>query len=104
LAVLALAVQVGFVLARPRPREPWWAVGATFALFAFFLSDPVWEGNLGAATRVLLPLTLAFNVLVPRTRRGLIVLVLGNLTVLSAANALRPGPQSYEPAFEGGVT
>jgi hypothetical protein len=104
LAVLALAVQVGLILGRPRPREPWWAVGASFALFAFCLSDPVWEGNLGAATRVLLPLTLAFNVLAPRTRRGLVLLLVGNLTVLSATEALRPHPRSVEPVFAGGVT
>ena len=104
LVALSLAVQVGFVVARPRPREPWWAIGAPFALFALCLGDPVWEGNLSAAARVLLPLTLAFNLLVPRTRRGLVLLLAGNLTVLSAATALRPLPRSYEPVFDGGVT
>jgi hypothetical protein len=53
---------------------------------------------------VLLPLTLAFNLLVPRTRRGLALLLAGNLTVLSAAIALRPQPRSQERVFEGGVT
>ena len=104
LAVVALAVQVGLVLGRPRPREPWWAAGAPFALFAFLLGDAVWEGNLGAATRVLLPVTLAFNVLAPRTRRGLILLLVGNLTVLSATHAMRPMQRSVEPVFAGGVT
>jgi hypothetical protein len=41
----------------------------------------VWEGHPGAATRVLLPLNLAFNALAPRTRAGLALLLLGNLTV-----------------------
>ena len=94
LAMVSLAVQVGFVLARPRLREPWWAVGATFALLAFFLGRPVWEGFPGASTRVLLPLTMAFNVLAPRTRRGLALLLAGNLMVLSAPGALHTLPRS----------
>ncbi len=43
----------------------------------------MWEGFPGAATRVLLPLNLAFNVLVHRTRAPLAWLLLGNLTVCS---------------------
>lgn len=84
LATLAIATQVGFVLARPRPRELWWRVAAPFALTAFVLGWAVWEGMPGAATRVLLPLALAFNVLVPRTRLGLVLLLAGNVSAYSA--------------------
>jgi hypothetical protein len=53
------------------------------------LGDAVWEGYPGAASRVLLPMQLAFNVLVPAGRGWRIVLVLGNLTLLSAPAALQ---------------
>jgi hypothetical protein len=83
--MLAIATQGGFMLARPRPRQPWWLIGIAFALLAICLGPPVWEGFPSSSSRVVLPLTLAFNVLVPRTRAGLALLLAGNLTVLSAA-------------------
>jgi len=54
------------------------------------LGTAVWEGFPGAAVRVLLPMQLAFNVLVPRTRRWLAVLLLGNLSLLCATDFLQP--------------
>jgi hypothetical protein len=63
--VVALAVQWGFFAFRWRPGERWWRIGAMFALMMVFLATPVWEGYPGASTRVLLPMTLAFNLLVP---------------------------------------
>ena len=101
--VLSLGTQVGFLLSRRRLAEPWGRVGAVFALFTLTLGWPVWEGNLSAATRVVLPMTLAFNVLVPRTRRGLVLLLVGNLTVLSVLGAFRPLPRATE-SFAGDVT
>ena len=58
-----------------------------------FLGTAVWEGFPGAATRVLLPLNLAFNVVVHRTRASLAWLLLGNLTVLAGLLALRDVPR-----------
>ena len=83
LTTLALAVQAAFLLSRPQPGDLWWRLGAAHAVLLLFLGPAVWEGEPGAAARVLLPLHLAFNVLAPRARRGLLLLVLGNLTVFS---------------------
>ena len=58
-----------------------------------FLGEAVWEGYPGAASRVLLPMTLAFNVLVPRGAKWWLLLLLGNLTVLSSGDLNRP-PES----------
>ncbi|MDI1320248.1 MAG: hypothetical protein PSW75_08660, partial [bacterium] len=58
------------------------------ALLMIFLGDAVWEGYPGAASRVLLPMQLAFNILVPRSRGWTLVLLLGNLTLLAAPTAL----------------
>ncbi len=84
LATLGLTVQAGFILTRWRRfNEAWWRVGAAYAGLMLLLGPAVWEGHPGAATRALLPLTLAFNVLAHRTRAILAWLVLGNLGVFA---------------------
>ncbi len=102
-AVIALVTQAGFLFARPKPADPWWRLGAPFALLLMLLGDAVWEGEPSAAARVVLPLTLAFNVLAPRSGRGLALLVAGNLTLLSAASLLRV-PQLEQTVFGRGIT
>lgn len=103
-AVLALGTQTALVLLRPRPSQVWWRIGAAFAVLGIFLGWSVWESSPSAAPRALLPLTLAFNLLAPRGRRGLLLLLLlGNLTVLSAFDIVRssPGEQTF---FQAGLT
>ena len=95
LAVLGVTVQMIFFLARWRPRELWWRVGASFAVMAVFLAKPVWEGYPGAFTRVLLPMALAFNLLVPRGRAWLPVLIAGNLSVLAGFNEFSPPAREF---------
>lgn len=99
-AVLATAIALGvqwlFFALRWRPGERWWRVGAAFAGMMIFLAVPVWEGYPGAATRVLLPMTLAFNVLVPRGLKWLPVLLLGNMTVASSVFEFSPPHDFYK--------
>jgi hypothetical protein len=90
--LVALSVQFGFLAIRVRPREIWWRVGASFGLLMAVLGPAVWEGFPGAAPRVLLPMQLAFNVLVPRGWKWLPVLILGNLSLLVAPNVLEALP------------
>ena len=82
--VIASTIQVAFIVSRPAPGIVWWRIGCVFAIFWGVLGFPVWESTPSAAARAVLPLTLAFNVLVPRSARGLAVLIAGNLTILSA--------------------
>lgn len=108
LAVVALTVQAAFLLARWRPGEVWWRVGLGSAVLFLFISQPVWEGHPGAATRVLLPMTLAFNLLVPRGRAWLAVLVAGNLSVFASVAEFKPPVRDFltvegEPALVAGV-
>ena len=92
--LVAIGAQVGFVLARPRLTSPEWRIGATFAVLSLFLSWAMWDDTPAPVARYLLPLTFAFNRLVPSGRRGLVILALGNLSVLAAPSLIRP------PAFE----
>jgi hypothetical protein len=87
--LVALTVQALLLVLRPRWTEAWWRIGITYAVLMVFLGDAVWEGYPGAASRVLLPLQLAFNVLAPRGGAWLPVLLLGNLTLLSAPVVLQ---------------
>lgn len=88
LMLVALTVQFLFLVLRPQWTQAWWRIGLSFAVLMIFLGDAVWEGYPGAACRVLLPMLLAFNVLVPAGRGWWAVLVLGNLTLLAAPAAL----------------
>jgi hypothetical protein len=94
-AAVALAVQAVFFAVRRRPAERWWRVGAAFAVMMLFLATPVWEGYPGASTRVLLPMTLAFNILVPRGVRWLPLLIAGNLTVAASVFEFSPPHDFY---------
>ena len=103
LAIVALATQAGFVLLRPRLDLVWWRIGAAFSALGALLGAAAWEGSPSAATRALLPLTLAFNVLAPRSRRGLALLLAGNMSVLSIVDVLNTLPVGAT-IFEYGVS
>ena len=94
--LVSLTVQCAFFVVRPRWSEAWWRAGIGYALLLAVLGDAVWEGYPGAASRVLLPMTLAFNILVPRGRAWWVVLLLGNLTVFFSSETLKPpGRESF---------
>ena len=92
LATLGLTLQGVFFLTRWRPDDRWWRIGFSYSAMMLFLGTAVWEDFPGAAMRVLLPLNLAFNVLVHRTRAPLAWLLVGNLTVFAGLVALRDAP------------
>ncbi len=92
LVMVALVTQAAFFLLHREPGKMWWRIGASFAVLMLFIAEPVWEGYPGAATRVLLPMMLAFNLLVPRGRRWLAVLALGNLSAVVGVNEFNAPP------------
>jgi hypothetical protein len=95
LVLVALTVQWLFIVLRPRWSELWWRIAAPYSVLAVFLGDAVWEGYPGAAARVLLPLTAAFNLLVPKRRWWLALLVAGNVSaIVSYDNLNAPGRES----------
>jgi len=97
LLLISLTVQFLMIFLRPQWTSHWWRIGAAYAVLMIFLGDGVWEGFPGAAARVLVPLTLAFNVVAPRGRWWwMALLVMGNLSALSAGSQLAaPGSGSY---------
>ncbi|HXX70280.1 MAG TPA: hypothetical protein VEK07_24080 [Polyangiaceae bacterium] len=102
--IVALLVQVGYVIARPQPQRPWWRLAAPFALLALFLDPVPWSDAITAVPRTLLPLTLAFNVLAPRGPAGIALLVAGNLTVLSASTPLEGATATEQTTFFDRIT
>lgn len=94
LATLGLTVQAAFFFVRREPTDRWWRIGVAYAGLMLCLGTAVWEGFPGAATRVLLPLNLAFNVRVHRSHASLGWLLLGNLGVLAGLLTVRDVPAS----------
>jgi hypothetical protein len=91
LTVLSLTVQVAFLAVAARQwREPWWRLAVAFAMLMFVVHDAVWEGYPGAITRVVLPLTFGFNVLLAKWQgRGFWAwFALGNLHVIAGLQVL----------------
>lgn len=83
LAALGFLVQLGVLWRARLPGSAWWRIGAAYSLLFLFLSPWVWSGY-WAACRALLPLTVAFNLLLPAQRHFWPLWVLGNLTLWHA--------------------
>ena len=82
--LLSLTAQAAFIACWFRPKDHWWRLGAVLLVLMAMLGEGVWQGYPISAARVLLPLILVFNVLIPRGVKWLPLLLLGNLTVLCA--------------------
>lgn len=64
--VFPLFVQAAYLLVRPRPTAPWWRVAGAYAVLMVLLDTVVWSPGNGAITRVMLPMTVGFNVLLTK--------------------------------------
>jgi hypothetical protein len=83
IAVLGFLVQVIVLWRTPRPQSAWWRIGAAYSLLFLLLGAWIWFGY-WAACRALLPMTVAFNLLLPAQRSFWPLWVLGNLSLLHA--------------------
>ena len=88
-ALIGLTTQGAVLLAVRDWRNPWWRAGVGSVVLMTFLGPAVWEGYPGAVTRVLLPMTFAFNTVLPKNRWFWPLFVLGNLSVLPGLEVLR---------------
>jgi len=88
LVLVSLTVQAVNLLRRPNLASPWWRVGAVFTLLMLSVSEIVWEGEPGATARVVLPMTLAFNLTLPAGRSFWVWWATGNLACAAGVMAL----------------
>ena len=85
--LFALAVQALFLFVRRDYRTPWWRVAAAYAVLMLLLDRVLASPGTGAITRVLLPMTAGFNILLanePRASRFWPWFAAGNLHLLSS--------------------
>lgn len=84
LAIVGLLLQAWALWRSPNIKSGWWRVGAAYAILLLILSPWVWSGY-WAACRALLPMTIAFNLLLPGNARTFWPLwILGNSAMLHA--------------------
>jgi hypothetical protein len=91
-ATAGLTAQAMYLIARSRTHyaSVWWRLALPYVVLMFLLHFVVWGGHPGAAMRVLLPITIAFNVLLASeaTPRFWIWYVLGNGALIYAPQIL----------------
>jgi hypothetical protein len=83
IAILGLFTQACVLWRNPQASSPWWRIGVAYSLLLLFLGSWVWSGY-WAVCRAVLPMTLAFNLLLPANRAFWPLWILGNLTVIHA--------------------
>jgi hypothetical protein len=89
LSLVGLTTQAAVLLWLRDWRNPWWRVGIAYVGLWTILGPAVWEGYPSAVTRVVFPMTVAFNVLLPRMRGFWPLWVLGNANVLGGLQVIR---------------
>lgn len=89
LGFVGLTTQALWFALHPRPNDRVWRLGAVYTVLFCVLGFAVWEGNPGAATRVLLPLTFAFALAAVRSRISWGWLLVGMLPVVAGFDSLR---------------
>jgi len=91
LALTDVTVQAIALLTWRRWESPWYRAGVAYVVLMAVLGPAVWEGTPGAFTRILVPMTFAFNILLARSRSVWFwpAALLGNLSVLHALEMLR---------------
>jgi hypothetical protein len=96
IALVGITVQAAFFPCRCHDDGPWWRLGMAYVVLMCFLDDSMWRGGAGGATRLLLPLAMAFNVLARRNRVSPAWLLAGNLAVVAGFSSLffPPDPPS----------
>ena len=85
----SLIAQGLYLAIRPKPNNVWWRIGISYTILMAFLGPTVWEGLI-AAPRVLLPMTIAFNIVFSRRNWMLPLLIFANSLTLIGLDSLQP--------------
>ncbi len=89
--LLSVAAQAAFVFLRWRYADPWWRVACAYAVMLLFLDPVLVAPQTGAITRVMLPLTVGFNILLAQeasARRFWPWFAIGNLHLLTVLSVM----------------
>lgn len=87
LALVSLAVQAVSFAVRPQWPSAWYRMGFAYLALMVVLGPEVWESS-RAFARVLLPMTVAYNLLLPRGRAFWPMAIAGNLPLIHSLEAL----------------
>ena len=87
--LVGLTTQALVLMWQRRWHSAWWRLGIVYMVLMLVLGPAVWEGHPGAISRVVIPMTVAFNVLLPRNRWFLPLWILGNLGVFYGFEVMR---------------
>ncbi len=87
LALVSLAVQAASYAVRPQWKSAWYRIGLVYVVLMLVLGPGVWESS-RAFARVLLPMAVAYNLLLPRGRAFWPMAIAGNLPVIHSLEAL----------------
>jgi hypothetical protein len=85
--LVSLAVQALYLLTRREYGRPWWRVAVAYGVLMLVLDRVLANPVTGAITRVMLPMTIGFNILLASEQRGLRFwpwFAAGNLHLISA--------------------
>jgi hypothetical protein len=69
--LISLALQAVYLCVRRDVAAPWWRIAAAYGVLMLFLHSSLVDPNTGAITRVLLPMTVGFNVLLATEERAI---------------------------------
>lgn len=89
--LISLAAQAVYLLVRRNYAAPWWRIGVAYAALMLVLDRTLADPLTGAITRVLLPMTVGFNIQLTseaRWTRFWPWFVVGNLHLLGAATVM----------------
>jgi hypothetical protein len=89
--LFALATQAVYVIARREYALPWWRIAVAYAMLMFVVDRDLAHPLTGAITRVLLPMTVGFNILLmseQRNSRFWPWFAAGNLHLLPAVHVM----------------
>jgi hypothetical protein len=88
LVLFSTGIQAIYLVWRSDWNDAWWRVGAVNVILFAVLPYPVFDGSPGAFVRVLLPMTLAYNLLAARSRWFWPLFVAGNLSVVQGIQTI----------------
>jgi hypothetical protein len=86
--LVSFTVQALYLAWRRDRNSAWWRLGTAYAILMICLDRHMWPSDLGATARVVLPMSVAFNILLARESWFWPLFVLGNLAVLPGLEAL----------------